>query len=133
MTTEKIELGAMLARSANQVTSNAVIQSRQEVAASGKAVPVVNRQSAAPETKKKQIEQAVKNVSNHVQNVTRELNFSVDEELGRFVVTVLDQESGEVIRQIPTEDMLELAKTLAEGQQDASKGILKGILFQGDA
>lgn len=133
MTTEKIEMGAMLARSANQITSTATIQSRQEVAATGKTVPVANPGGAAAEGKKRQLEQAVKNVSNHVQNVTRELNFSVDEELGRFVVTVLDEETGEVIRQIPTEDMLELAKTLADSQQNSEKGAFKGMLFQGDA
>lgn len=133
MTTEKIEMGAALARNANQITATATIQSRQEVAASGKTVPVTKPESAATDGKKKQLEQAVKNVSNHVQNVTRELNFSVDEELGRFVVTVLDQETGEVIRQIPTEDMLELAKTLADSQQNSEKGTFKGMLFQGDA
>lgn len=133
MTTEKIEMGAMLARNANQVTSTATIQGRQEVAASGKTPPVANPEGAAAEGKKKQLEQAVKHVSKHIQNVTRELNFSIDEELDRFVVTVLDQESGEVIRQIPTEDMLELAKSLADAQQNSSKAAMKGLLFQGDA
>ena len=133
MTTEKIELGAMIARNANQLTSTATIQSRQEVAASGKIVPVSNSGTAGADGKKKQLEQAVKNVSNHVQNVTRELNFAVDEELGRFVVTVLDQESGEVIRQIPTEDMLELARTLSDAEENANGGDVKGVLFQGDA
>ena len=66
-----------------------------------------------------------------MQNITRELNFSVDEELNRFIVTVLDQETGEIIRQIPSEDMLELARKLADAQENAPGGQVKGILFQG--
>ena len=66
-----------------------------------------------------------------MQNIARELNFSVDEELDLFIVTVLDQETVEIIRQIPSEEMLELARTLADAQENAPGEQVKGILFQG--
>lgn len=54
----------------------------------------------------------------------RDLRFSVDEETGRTVVKVLDSRSGEVIRQIPPEEMLALAEDLER---------LQGLLFRGEA
>lgn len=103
---------------------------RQEAADSGKAIPaaVLNYEQTA-ENRKKELSNAVKNVSGYVQNITRELNFSVDESLGKTVVTVLDQTTGDIIRQIPSEDMLELAKNLAEIRERTAKG----LLFRGDA
>jgi flagellar protein FlaG len=49
-----------------------------------------------------------------VQNVKRELQFSVDKDLGRTVVKVVDSESGDLIRQIPEEIFLELARKVKE-------------------
>ncbi len=129
---EKIDRNATIARS-NAVEPNEAIQRRQEIAASGKTMPVTKPAGVPSGERKKELDQAVKNVSGYVQNVTRELNFTVDEELDKFVVTVLDEKTGEVIRQIPTEEMLELAKSISDAQASASKGIFKGVLFQGSA
>lgn len=123
-TLEKIDTSATLARNINRVEANIAVQNRQAIATSGKAAPVVKPVPASLEAKKKEVDQAVKHVAGYVQNVTRELNFTVDEELGEFVITVLDQDSGEVIRQIPSEDMLELARSLSDAQDRAPKGIL---------
>ncbi|MCL1057828.1 flagellar protein FlaG [Shewanella gelidimarina] len=42
------------------------------------------------------------------------LAFTVDDRSGRNVVSVMDVDSGELIRQIPNEEALELAKKFAE-------------------
>ncbi|KTS71042.1 flagellar protein FlaG [Pseudomonas oryzihabitans] len=42
----------------------------------------------------------------------RNLDFSVDDSTGEMVVKVLDGESGKLIRQIPSEEVLKLAKQL---------------------
>ncbi|MCG9729257.1 flagellar protein FlaG [Shewanella sp. Isolate13] len=42
------------------------------------------------------------------------LAFKVDEDSGRSVVSVMDVDSGDVIRQIPNEEALELAQKLNE-------------------
>lgn len=46
-----------------------------------------------------------------------QLSFRVDEETKRVVISVIDQESKEVIRQVPPEELLELAEKL-----DAARG-----------
>jgi flagellar protein FlaG len=71
----------------------------------------------------------VKQLSGYIQNITRELNFSVDHELDRIVVTVVDDATGDIIRQIPSEELLELAKALVSAKERGSKG----LLFSGDA
>lgn len=51
-------------------------------------------------------------VPSTIQSAARELRYEVDDELNRVVVKILDKESGEVIRQIPAEELLRLAKVL---------------------
>jgi flagellar protein FlaG len=103
---------------------------RQGLADGGNvAPPVLVTGQQAEDNRKKELSTAVKYVSGYVQNITRELNFSIDEELGKTVVTVVDQSTGDVIRQIPSEDMLELSRNLAEIRARSAKG----LLFRGDA
>jgi flagellar protein FlaG len=102
---------------------------RQNVADMGKAIPSAMTYEQLVENRKKELNNAVKTVAGYVQNIARELNFSVDESLGKTIVTVLDQATGDVIRQIPTEDMLELSRNLSEIRERSAKG----LLFKGDA
>lgn len=62
---------------------------------------------------------AVKNMNDFLQMVRRTLQFSVDEDSGRMVVQIKDAETNEVIRQIPSENMIKLAE-----QMDKFKGFL---------
>ncbi len=68
---------------------------------------------------RQQLDDAVSQINDYVQNIQRSLQFSVDEKSGRDVVTVVDKETDEVIRQIPTEEVLVIARSLAD-QQDQS-------------
>jgi flagellar protein FlaG len=43
-----------------------------------------------------------------------ELSFRVDEDSGRVIVSVLDRADGTVLRQMPSEEALHLARTLAQ-------------------
>jgi flagellar protein FlaG len=62
------------------------------------------------------IETAVGNIQEFVQSVRRNINFSLDESSDRVVVKVTDSVSGEVIRQIPSEEALKLAESLSEAR-----------------
>ena len=66
------------------------------------------------------IDAAVNNLNNIVQNIQRDLNFRVEEESGKVIVTVLDSKTEEVIRQIPAEHVLAISENIEN---------LKGILF----
>ncbi|WP_341582243.1 flagellar protein FlaG [Marinobacter metalliresistant] len=67
------------------------------------------------ESQREQLTDAVSKLNDFVQNVQRDLQFEVDNELGQTVVRVVDQETQKVIRQIPDEVALRLAENL---QQD---------------
>ena len=55
---------------------------------------------------------AVQEIEKFVQSVKRNLEFSIDEPSGKVVVKVIASDSGEVIRQIPNEEVLKLANSL---------------------
>jgi flagellar protein FlaG len=89
-------------------TSQAV---RQDNPVSGNVVPEVaniNGDAVNPA----EISQAVNRLNDHVQNISRDLEFTIDEELNRTIITVYDSETEEVIRQIPPDEVLTLARYL---------------------
>jgi len=50
----------------------------------------------------------------------RDLQFKVDEATNKVVMSIVDKKTGDVIRQIPSEDVLKLAKRLQDSEN--SKG-----------
>tara|TARA_R110002073_G_scaffold310032_1_gene480588 strand:+ start:54 stop:455 length:402 start_codon:yes stop_codon:yes gene_type:complete len=106
---------------------------RQELAANGNIMPIVLTTDQKAESNSTELDQAIETVAGYVQNIARDINFSIDETTNEAVVTVTDQESGKVIRQIPTEEMLEISKNLENAQRRNADKVLKGLLFVGDA
>lgn len=50
----------------------------------------------------------------YVRSVQSDLQISIHDETGKIVVRVISQETGEVIREIPSEEMLKLAQKMEE-------------------
>lgn len=61
------------------------------------------------------LEQMVLRLNEHAQSAQRDLQFSLDEDTGKTVITVLDRNTAEVIRQLPNEVTLNLARQLNDG------------------
>lgn len=60
-----------------------------------------------------QVRSAVESLRQMVQaTAASKLDFSIDDDTGKTVVRVTDAETGEMIRQIPSEELLELARSL---------------------
>ncbi len=89
--------------------------SRPEKEASGKILPK-NGQNAPPEPApaptRQQVEQAVQQIQSYLNDSQRQLQFQVDSGSGRTIVRVVNAETQEVIRQIPSEEMLTLARAI---------------------
>lgn len=68
--------------------------------------------SAAKEPEKQQVTDAVEKLSKFVSNIRTEISFSVDDTSGTRVVKVIDKQSDEVLRQIPSEEAIQLAQAL---------------------
>lgn len=84
---------------------------RQNLPGNGQNVPA----SAAAD-----IQSAVSRISDYVQSLNRDLKFRVDHDTNQVVVTVMDSQSGEVIRQIPSEEVIAVARSIDQAQ----KGLL---------
>lgn len=68
---------------------------------------------------------AVEQLNNYLQRSGTDLKFQVDQATGRTVFKVVSQNSGEILLQVPSEEMLSMARKLREltKQMDAS-GVL---------
>ena len=105
-------------------SSAGAVDAKTTVAEGGKGLPETNPTSevkATVETKESSqgqslgnVETAVAKINDYVQSIQRDLQFTVDEDLDKTVVKVVDGHSGELIRQIPGEVFLELARKLNE-------------------
>jgi flagellar protein FlaG len=59
-----------------------------------------------------QVAEAVRNINKTMQALSQDLEFSIDADSHRAIVKVVDQQTKEVIRQMPTAEALEIAKAL---------------------
>ncbi|KMT66619.1 flagellar protein FlaG [Catenovulum maritimum] len=73
------------------------------------------------------LDSALSEVSDFVQAQNRDLNFSFDEKSQRSIIQVTDKESGDLIRQIPSEEILKLAERIDKLRTDAGKAV--GVLI----
>ena len=95
---------------------------RQELPSDGQTLPPAGVQ---PVSGRAEVEQAVDRLNDYVQLIRRDLQFSVDDETGETIVKVVDSESGELIRQIPSEQALAISKAIASHLEQT-----QGIILQ---
>lgn len=78
-----------------------------------KDVPVSANSEAKPSASRlEDVDQAVEKINTAVQAFSQTLEFSIDKETDSFIVKVVDKETKEVIRQIPSEELLNIAQAL---------------------
>lgn len=81
------------------------------------AAPAKVQEAPPPEKQphsREDLEKAVGEIRDFVQSSQRQLDFSIDDSTGQVVVKVIATQSGEVIRQLPSELALKLAQSLSE-------------------
>ncbi len=80
-------------------------------------------QSKGNEIVPTEIQEVTDEIKSYLSDLNISLNFKVDDKTNNLVVQVLD-DNGELIRQLPPEDVLKLREKLKE---------LRGVLFEGKA
>ena len=120
----KVDIASDNAR-ANRPTEDALAIAQQQTKDFSVSAEIEKRESVnvSPE----QIEAAVSKLSEFVNTNSRQLNFSIDEGSNKQVVKVTDAESGKIIRQIPSEEVLKLSERLQDMQTEV--GTALGLLF----
>ena len=73
---------------------------------------------------KTELEEAVKRLSEAIDQTPTATKITVDKELDRFIVQVTDKQTGEVVREIPGEAILKIARNIEN---------LKGLLYDNKA
>ena len=63
---------------------------------------------------KEAIAKAANDIQNFVKDMGRNLNFSVDEVTGYNVVRVINPETNELVRQLPSEELLKIARNMQD-------------------
>jgi len=129
-----MDLGAMARTSSQAASGNAqpvpASSQRPAAAENAGATPAVGnapRNSSTLPTQEPDREtllQAVDEVRKAITPVAQDLLFSIDNDTGRTVVKVVDSSTDEVIRQIPSEEVLAISKALDK---------LQGVLIKQDA
>ncbi|GAB2665875.1 flagellar protein FlaG [Vibrio panuliri] len=97
------EMDQLTSREVEQATE--VIQSRQKLS-------------------EQEREKVVEQMNEFISSMQTGLSFRSDEQSGRNVVTIYEQSTGEIIRQIPDEEMLEVLRRLREQTARYSSGLL---------
>ena len=101
--------GSQQAARVTQSQDAGAVEWNKATAAGGWDLPPGKAQEAKDAA---QVESAVRQISDFVQNFQRDLQFSVDQESGRMVIKVVDSKTEQVIRQIPSEETLRIAQNL---------------------
>lgn len=123
-----MDIGINSSLSAALSKANAAVTQVSPVAAAVKAAEidaeVSKKESEEAAQARAPVEDAVIAIQSFVQSIRRDLNFTLDDSSGRVVVKVTDGASGEVIRQLPSEEALRLAESLEE---------VRSLLFKAEA
>lgn len=80
--------------------------------AAGPAQPDAAVQQPDPAPSLAQVSEAIKGINKAIQALSQNVEFTIDEDTDRAIVMVVDQQTKEVIRQMPSKEALEIAKAL---------------------
>ncbi len=123
MTTELSNTMVTELRRSSPVTRKDPVQSNPQVAKTDRSGQ--GQQDAVQKVDSRKLEETVREMNAKFQSVHRNLQFSVDEASGHTVIKVIDAETDEVIRQIPSEEIMNLAHRLMDLNEE------QGVIFRG--
>lgn len=106
--TENIKKGTNDIAAANAYNKEEEIKAAEEVAEAEEAQKV---QKALTEEEFMKVAQQLQEF---VESLSRNVRFSIDKDSGRDVISVVEVNTGELIRQIPSEEVLKLASSLSK-------------------
>ena len=110
-------------RSSSNSKVNPVKQGTQanlDTSLNNKSVATTKTLAETLKSNEEKVRAAVKEINNELEKLQSELGFSVDKVANDVVITVKRKESGEIVRQIPSETVLKLAHNFEK---------LKGVLL----
>ncbi len=109
----KAAVSSLTSSPQSQAPKKEKVQAEAEifVQVGGKELPPIE-QTVDVEARNTEVKEAVSKLNDFAQKTQRDLDFQIDEDSGRTVIRVYDRISAKLVRQIPDEAALELAKKL---------------------
>ena len=83
----------------------------------------VGTELAARQEESAETERAISDVGEFLQTLNRHLSFCGDDKSGRTIVSVDDQSTGDVTRQIPSEVSLRISEKIEDLQKDVGSAV----------
>ena len=96
----------------------------QQAQAASEPAPVEPSQAVSATQTAEAVREAVEQVNDALRRVSAGVEFSLDQGSGRVIARVVDSETKEVLRQIPSEQMLAISRAIDD---------LRGMLIQQEA
>lgn len=81
------------------------------------------------ELSQEKLQQAAEQFAEVAQTLNRELQFSVHDDIGHTVITVIDRQTGDIVRQIPSEEVVRLAQRMTELNSEQAIDSATGVLI----
>ena len=93
---------------------------------SGKELPSVADKAPpkVPEIEAPDLQQAMEDLQAYVDGLGRSLSFQRDDSIDKNVITVVDSSTNQVVRQIPSEEVVAIARQLRDELADLRAGLL---------
>ena len=104
-------LDAIQGTAARAIESSSKVSSDYSHQLKAEEVKEANEQ---PKPEQKEVEVAVEELNNALDTLNVQRHFSVEKDLNKVVVKLLDSESKDVIRQFPSEEAISLSKNIKE-------------------
>lgn len=96
----------------NDVVNNGLLAKISTLSGPNTAAPAASPVAKAEQPSPEQLDNAVSKLNDYLQDVQRNLSFSIDKETGITVVKVIDSATQEVVRQLPPDETLKLAAAI---------------------
>lgn len=124
------------ARPASDGAPNVAVAANSNVATQANVAtlqPAVDPQKKQPASEQKsaadQLKSVVEDVNKALKQSNKNLEFSVDESSKKPIVKLVDSETGDVIRQFPSEEMLAISKAVGQMQERLQQASLQQAAF----
>jgi flagellar protein FlaG len=92
----------------------------------GKEMPSVAIKAAppVPEFKKLDVDKAIAELQDFVDGLGRSLSFRRDDSIDKNVITVRDTQTNQVVRQIPSEEVVAISRQIRDEMMEMRAGLL---------
>jgi flagellar protein FlaG len=120
----------------NGVQSGSTAPPASDVSTSATSAPIATAQAASPSVSEviaqqadpsaKQVSDAVQKINTAMASQSQGIEFSIDSTSHRIVVKIIDQQTNQVIKEIPSKQALEIADALdqTQGLVDKTTGLM---------